>query len=71
MKLVINEQIVVTATDDMVGMGLLVMLINAINEEPLPIQNQFVIDTCEELDIPYEDFEQVEVVGHRPRTIRH
>lgn len=71
MKLVINEQIIVTAQDDIVGNGLIVMLINAINQEPQPINNQFVMDTCNELALNYTEYENVSVVGHRPKTIRH
>ena len=71
MKLVINNQIVVEASDDIVGNGLLVMLLNAINEEPQPILNQFVIDTCNELSLSYEEFDTVTVVGTRPPSVRH
>lgn len=70
MKLVINEQIIVTA-NDFLTRGLMTTLINAINEELEPPTNEFIVDLCEELNLPYEVFDEVEVVGHRPRTIRH
>ncbi len=70
MKLVINEQIVVEA-DDIVGVGLLVMLLNEINQQPQPVDNQFVMDTCNEFALSYTEYENVSVVGHRPKTIRH
>ena len=70
MKLVINEQIVVEA-DDIVGNGLIVMLINQINDQEQPVDNQFVMDTCNEFGLRYGEYENVSVVGHRPKTIRH
>ena len=70
MKLVINEQIIVTATDFLTR-GLMTTLINAINEEVQPVQNLFVTELCNELSLPYEEFDIVEVVGTRPQTIRH
>ena len=70
MKLVINNQIVVEA-EDIVQRGLLTTLINAINEEPQPAPNLFVTQTCEELSLPYEEYDEVDVVGTRPQSIRH
>ena len=70
MKLVINEQIIVEA-DDIVGNGLIVMLLNEINQQPQPVYNQFVMDTCNEFALSYTEYENVSVVGHRPKTIRH
>lgn len=70
MKLVINEQIIVTTTDFLTR-GLITTLINAINEELEPPTNEFIVDLCEELNLPYEVFDEVDVVGHRPKTIRH
>jgi len=71
MKLIINEQIVVTANDDIVGNGLLVMLLNEINDEPQPIANAFVISTCNELTLSYEEFPEGCVVGTRPQSVNH
>ena len=70
MKLVINNQIIVFA-EDIVKRCLLTTLINAINEEPQPITNAFVVSTCEELSLPYEEYDKVDVVGTRPQIIRH
>jgi len=71
MKLIINEQIVVTANDDIVGNGLLVMLLNEINDEPQPVANAFVTQTCDELTLSYEEFPEGCVVGTRPQSVNH
>lgn len=70
MKLVINDSIVVEA-DDIVGNGLVVMLINQITAQEQPVDNQFVMDTCNEFGLRYVEYENVSVVGTRPKTIRH
>jgi len=70
MKLVINNQIIVFA-EDIVQRGLLTTLINEINAEPQPVTNAFVVTKCEELSLPYEEYDEVDVVGTRPQSIRH